>query len=150
MSHFAFLAKLGSVNSKPVHLFMLAMKSPSRKSFEKAIDACIESNMIHLEAMAKERYSVFLNGEKDTALANDYITSSFWLYQDWGAYSKALQLKQQNSFLAHSTRKKAESLALSTVTAQSNKSSTKRASGIISSYTFNSTLESRERTFVKR
>ena len=127
------------------------MKNWNRKSFEKAVDACIESNMIHLEAMAKERYSAFLIGEKDEALANDYITSSFWLYTDWGAFNKALQLKQQNSFLAHSTRKKAESLTLSTVTAKSNKSSTKsRASEIISSYTFNSTLESRERTFVKR
>jgi len=74
------------------------MKSPSRKAFSKAIEAC--SEMIHLEAMSKERYASFLlNQEKDTELANEYITSSYWLYQDWGAHAKALQLSQQNDFL---------------------------------------------------
>ena len=78
---------------------MLAMKGPSREAFKKAIDACAEANMIHLEAMAKERYASFLSNEKDMALANDYITSSYWLYQDWGAHAKALQLSQQYDFL---------------------------------------------------
>ena len=75
------------------------MKSPSKKSFTKAIDACSEAGMVHLEAMSKERYAAFLNQEKDTELANEYITSSYWLYQDWGAHAKALQLSQQNDFL---------------------------------------------------
>ena len=75
------------------------MKASSRKSFEKAIKSCAEASMIHLEAMAKERYVAFLNTEGDTALANDFITSSYWLYQDWGAHAKALQLLQQYDFL---------------------------------------------------
>ena len=76
------------------------MKSPSKKSYTKTIEACSEASMVHLEAMAKERYASFLlNQEKDTELANEYLTSSYWLYQDWGAYAKALQLSQQNDFL---------------------------------------------------
>ena len=78
---------------------MLAMKGPSRKAFSKAIEASEQAGMVHLEAMSKERYAAFLNQEKDTELANEYLTSSYWLYQDWGAYAKALQLSQQNDFL---------------------------------------------------
>jgi len=100
LAHFEKLAKLGSANAKPVHLFMLAMKGPSRKSYTKAVEACSEAGMVHLEAISKERYASFLlNQEKDTELANEYITSSYWLYQDWGAHAKALQLSQQNDFL---------------------------------------------------
>lgn len=99
LSYFSNLTKLGSVNARPVYLLMLAMKSPSREGFKQAIDACAEASMVHLEAMAKERYAVFLNGESDAELANDYITSSFWLYQDYGAYAKALQLKERHDFL---------------------------------------------------
>ena len=78
---------------------MLAMKVQSREAFQKAIDACAEASIIHLEAMAKEHYSILLNMENDATLAKDYITSSYWLYQDWGAHAKALQLSNQYEFL---------------------------------------------------
>ena len=48
---------------------MLAMKRPSKASFAKAVDACAEARMINLEAMAKERFALFLTKENDVALA---------------------------------------------------------------------------------
>ena len=78
---------------------MLAMKAPKRKTFTKAINACAEARMINLEAIAKERFAMLLMKENEVALANDYLTSSYWLYRDWGAHAKALQLLQTYDFL---------------------------------------------------
>ena len=78
---------------------MCAMRLPSREAFKKAIEATAEANMIHLKAMAKERFALLLYGEKEEALANDCITSSYWLYREWGAHGKALKLSQQYDFL---------------------------------------------------
>ena len=99
LSYFGDLAKHGSVDAKAVYLFMLALKSPSREAFTKAIDACSEASVTHLEAMARERYAILLDQESQTELANEYITSCYWLYQDWGAHAKALQLSRQYPFL---------------------------------------------------
>ena len=99
LAYFARLTKLGSVNAKPVYKFMLAMKSPSSEAFKKAIDACAEAGVIHLEAMAQERYAVYLNAENNGELVNEYITSAYLLYQDWGAHAKALQMSQQYPYL---------------------------------------------------
>ncbi len=99
MDYFALLSKLGSVNAKPVHAFMLAVRVPSREAFKKAIEATAEANMIHLEAMAKEHFALLMYGEKEEALANDYIISSYWLYREWGAHAKALTLSQQYEFI---------------------------------------------------
>ena len=55
--------------------------------------------MIHLQAMSTERYAMFLYEQNDEALAKEFITSSYWLYQDWGADAKALQLTQLYDFL---------------------------------------------------
>jgi len=141
LRYFAHLTKHGSVNAKPVYLFMLAMQVSRREVFEKAIDACNEASMVHLEAMAKERYAALLKRENDTPLSNDYITSSYWLYQDWGAHGKALQLSQQYDFLQHSTRKNAKSVTSSTAVS---KKSAKRNSLIIPTYSFNTTFKSRK------
>ena len=78
---------------------MCAMRVPSREAFKKAIEATAEANMIHLEAAAKERFALLLYSEKEEAHANDYITSSYWLYREWGAHAKALKLSQQYEFL---------------------------------------------------
>jgi len=78
---------------------MLALKSPSRKTFKKAIAACIESHFIHLQAVAIERYAAFLNAANDDELANDCLVSAYWLYQDWGAHAKAFELLEENSYL---------------------------------------------------
>ena len=78
---------------------MLAMKDFSRKSIFKAIEACAEARMINLEAMAKERFAILLRKENEIEHSNEYLTSSYWLYQDWGAHAKALQLSQKYEFL---------------------------------------------------
>jgi len=113
-SYFAHLAKHGSINARPVHLFMMAMKNPSRKAFNKTIAACAEAKFMHLEAMAMERYAAFLNTQHDAILANDYITSAYWLYYDWGAHAKTLELSNRYGFLKHSKRKTLKNSTLST------------------------------------
>ena len=87
------------MNAQPVHLFLKAMKSPSRDAFSKAIEACAEGNFVNLEAMVNERYAAFLREEKDEAACNDCITNAYFLYQDWGAHAKALQLSEEHEFL---------------------------------------------------
>mmetsp|Transcript_12289 Transcript_12289/g.21305 ORF Transcript_12289/g.21305 Transcript_12289/m.21305 type:complete len:120 (-) Transcript_12289:126-485(-) len=116
------------------------MKGPSRQAFEKAIDASGEANMIHLEAMAKERYAIFLGREKYDALAKQYVTSSYWLYQDWGAHAKALQLSQQYEFLKHSKRCNAQSSTQSSATITDDPSRQRKTV-----YLFNTTLRNRKR-----
>ena len=113
MNYFANLAKLGSLNAKPVHLFLLALKSPSSKSFMKAIDACAEASLTQLEAIARERYAVFLTKENEVELAHEQITASYWKYQDWGAYGKAVRMVQQYAFLKTSTRKQTNTVTSS-------------------------------------
>jgi len=98
-TYFAHLAKHGSLSARPVHLFMLAIKTPSREAFQKAIDACGESNMLHLQAMANENYSEFLNDKGDLARANDFMALAYWQYRDWGADAKALKLLKEHEFL---------------------------------------------------
>lgn len=79
------------------------MKCPSIEAFEKAINACADTRMLHLEIMARERYAVFLYEQKNEQLAGDYMISAYWMYQDWGAHAKALQLLRQYEFLKVST-----------------------------------------------
>ena len=137
LSYFEHLTKQGSVNAKPVYLFMRAIKSPSSKSFLKAIDTCTEANMIQLEAMARERYATFLIKEsEDIGLAIEHMTYSYWLYQDWGAYAKALQMSQQYDILKQSS-KPAEDSTIST------------SSSAIPLYTTNTTLDTRQRKFIR-
>lgn len=99
LGYFAHLSKHGSINARPVYLFMLALTAPSRPAFEKAIDACKEAKFINLQAIALERYTVYLRTQSDTQLANDCITTAYWLYQDWGAHAKTLELQQTHDFL---------------------------------------------------
>lgn len=99
LDYFARCSKLGSFNAKPVHALMLAMKRPSRRSFTKAIVACDVADMVHLKAMAEERFANFLMKENDASLATEYMTSAFWHYQDWGADAKSLDLLNKYDFL---------------------------------------------------
>ena len=154
LSYFAKLAKQGSANAKPVHLFMLALKNPSKKSFAKTIESCAEAQTIHLEAMAKERYATYLLEEKDVEHANEYLESSYWLYQDWGAYSKALQLSEQHEFLKKSKRRGAGSSrggsnSGATATTSRLSSSSKKSNNLVPQYTFNTTLKSKKISFRK-
>jgi hypothetical protein len=106
MGHFKFLSKNGSVNARPVYLFLKSMKSPSRDAFSKAIEACAEGKFVNLGAMVNERYAAFLREENDEAASNDCLTEAYFLYQDWGAHAKALQLSKDHSFLKKVTRMK--------------------------------------------
>uniref|UniRef100_A0A7S2LW75 Orc1-like AAA ATPase domain-containing protein n=1 Tax=Skeletonema marinoi TaxID=267567 RepID=A0A7S2LW75_9STRA len=147
MSHFKFLSKNGSVNARPVYLFLKSMKSPSRDAFSKAIEACAEGKFVNLEAMVNERYAAFLREENDEAASNDCITEAYFLYQDWGAHAKALQLSKDHSFLKKLKRKKERSVfssshktANSTVSTGSDDATSKKKM----TFSFNSTLKQRK------
>ena len=99
LRYFKKLKEQGSVNAKPVYLFMKALKRSNRQAFSSAIDACAEATFIHLEAMAREQFALFLYKENDTKAGNDYLTSAFWLYRDWRADFKALRMSEEYEFL---------------------------------------------------
>ena len=79
----------------------------------KAIDACAEVSLTQLEAIARVRYAVFLTKENEVELAHEQITASYWKYQDWGAYGKAVRMVQQYAFLKTSTRKQTNTVTSS-------------------------------------
>ena len=90
------------MNARPVHLFLLALKSPSRRAFEVAIDACADEKCVHLEAMARERFAIYLEGDcegRDPAHAKTQLEHSYWLYQDWSAHAKAAEMSGRHSWL---------------------------------------------------
>jgi len=147
LDYFQNLTKAGSLNAKPVYLFMLAMKKPSKSAFEAAIDAATEASTIHLEAMAKEQYGLFLQQQNEDKLANDCLASSYFCYYDWGAHAKALRMTQDYPFLLKASRMNAKSLFSAssniTETSKSTSTSTRRISFVHNS-TFGSTREIRE------
>ncbi len=149
LDYFQKMTKAGSPNAKPVYLFMLAMKKPSKSAFEAAIDAATEATTIHLEAMVKEQYGLFLQQKNEDKLANDCIASSYFCYYDWGAHAKALRMTQDYPFLVQASRMKAKSLfstsSNNTETSKSTSASTKRISFVHNS-TFGSTGEIREKS----
>ncbi len=138
LGHFKLLSKSGSVNARPVYLFLKAMKSPSRDTFCKAIEACAEGNFVNLEAMVNERYAAFLKEEKDEAAFNECIANAYFLYQDWGAHAKALQLSEEHEFLKKAKRKKAF-ISLSNASLDA----TAQGQGVRMSFSFNSSLKQR-------
>jgi len=156
MGHFKFLSKNGSVNARPVYLFLKSMKSPSRDAFSKAIEACAEGKFVNLEAMVNERYAAFLREEKDEAASNDCLTEAYFLYQDWGAHAKALQLSKDHPFLKKLRRKTTRSFAhtagsnnntatASVMSAGSDDPASKKKM----TFSFNSTLKQRKLVSVK-
>ena len=96
LAHFRDLTKLGSVNAKPVYLFMLALKSPSIQSFERAINSCEEAQCHHLVAMSKEHYGLYLCEGRNIVVGQDYLVSAYWSYCEWGAHAKSHALQVQH------------------------------------------------------
>lgn len=105
LSYFKRLAKLFSFNARPIYSLLKAMKYQTKQAFEKAIERCMESEVTHLKAIASERYGVFLLDHDDATLAEDYITSAYWFYCDWGAHAKAAKMKHDYLFLRSITRR---------------------------------------------
>jgi len=106
LKYFRRMMKLGSTNAPPAYFFIAALKKPTKKAFTTAIDSCQEASMPHLEAMARERYAMFLLTRNELELANSHITSAYWLYFDWGAHGKSLSLAQEYPFLKTAKRTK--------------------------------------------
>ncbi len=135
--------KSGSVYARPVYLFLKSMKSPSGDAFRKAIEACAKGNFVNLEAMVNERYAAFLREEKNEAASNECIANAYFLYQDWGAHAKALQLSKDHDFLKKAKRKNAVSSPVSNTTSCD-------APGKRYSFSFNSTLKKKELILVEK
>ena len=109
LKYFRRMKKLGSTNAPPAYFFIAALKRPTKKAFIAAIDSCTEASMPHLEAMARERYAMFLLTRNELELANSHITSAYWLYYDWGAHGKSFSLERKYPFLKAAKRTKAGS-----------------------------------------
>mmetsp|Transcript_8321 Transcript_8321/g.19077 ORF Transcript_8321/g.19077 Transcript_8321/m.19077 type:complete len:1103 (+) Transcript_8321:335-3643(+) len=112
LDYFVRLAKLGSVDSLPVKLFVLALKKPKKTAFEQAIDACNEAKLLQLEALAKERYAVFLR-DNGCSKSNAFMEVAYWSYLEWGAMAKVKKMRRAHPFLAKSNKAKANSITLS-------------------------------------
>ena len=104
LAHFKDLTKLGSVNAKPVYHFMRALKNPSTQSFESAISSCAEAQCSHLEAMSKEHYGLYLCQDRNIAVGQDYLVSSYWSYCDWGAHAKSCAMQDQYPYIKTASR----------------------------------------------
>jgi len=99
LKYFRKLTKLGSSSATPIYRLIKAVSSPSKSSYDEAISMCHEGRLMHFEAMAYERCGMFLQQEKHTDVSNEYIATSYWLYTDWGATSKANSMMKTYSFL---------------------------------------------------
>ena len=106
LKYFRRMKKLGSTNAPPAYYLIAASKKPTKKAFTSAIDSCREASMPHLEAIAKERYAMFLLTQNESNLAHGFITSAYWLYFDWGAHGKLVSLAQEYPFLKNAKRAK--------------------------------------------
>jgi len=105
LAYFKKLAKLYSVNAVPIYALMKAMKHRTRQSFEKAVKACMETNVTHIQAIATEHFGEFLIDENDRELGEEYLTMAYWFYYDWGAHGKTVSMKNRHRFLLGISRR---------------------------------------------
>jgi len=100
IKHFQKPVRIGLMNAMPVYLCLFAEKNPSKKNYDKAIDACTSAGMLHLKAMMNEHCALLqLKRKKGKEVGESYLTEAFFAYKDWGAVSKTRQLEQQYDFL---------------------------------------------------
>jgi len=90
---------LGSMNGMPFYLCLLAEKSPSKRSYDKAIDACTSAGMLHLKAMMNEHCAFLQLGKQKIKMGESYMVEAYLAYKDWGAASKIRQLEGKYEFL---------------------------------------------------
>ena len=92
---------MGNVNSHSVLTMMLAEETPSKELYDKAIRDCGRSGLVHFQAYMYERCGLHLmNVEKDEGSGEWYLTQASHLYQDWGAWGKVDQMRNDYEFLA--------------------------------------------------
>jgi predicted ATPase len=107
------------------HHSLLCLKAVARNRrglYDDAIAACAESRMIHLQALMNEFCGLHLlekynnnhqqpsntGGDCSSLLvevAEGYLGTALWLYQDWGAVAKVEAMKNKYNFLNGVTRR---------------------------------------------
>ncbi len=105
LAYFKKLAKLYSVNAIPIYALMKAMKYRTRQSFEKAVKACMATNVTHIQAIATEHFGEFLLEENEREQGEEYLTLAYWFYYDWGAHGKTASMKNRHRFLLGISRR---------------------------------------------
>lgn len=143
LSYFRRMMKLGSINAPPAYFFIMALKKPSKKSFTAAVESCIEASMPHLEAMARERFAMFLQTQNETELANSHISCAYFLYYDYGAHGKALALTKEYPFLEKTARTKARSITSSRADTAKHTTASTTASALDASVKINGIIRKR-------
>lgn len=93
LQEFKKLNNIGSRNARPVYMCLRAIQKHTVGSYQKAIDACRDSKMLHLAAMMNERCGEMLLDERGLNLGMEYLAAALWLYSDWGAEGKVHQMK---------------------------------------------------------
>jgi len=97
---FKELVGIGSANAVTAQSCLLAEKNPSKKNYDKAIEACTRAEMLHLKALMNERCSLLLSKKKKKKdVVQKYLIEAFYAYKDWGAISKTRELKAKYEFL---------------------------------------------------
>lgn len=92
---------MGSVNAHPILQMLQAEEKPSKERYDKAIKSCGRSGLMQHQAYMYERAGIYLlNTAKDEGGGEFYLTQASLLYNDWGAFGKVEQMKDQYTFLA--------------------------------------------------
>ena len=103
MSFYSKLAKVGSPNAQPVFACLNALKKRTVVAFEEAIQACMDSGLVHLMALMNEWCGLMLLENKVEQQVEEehieYLSCAIWCYHDWGATAKVKQMQDHHSFL---------------------------------------------------
>lgn len=99
------LSKEGSANAPPLLACLTAVEKHRLAAYDEAIAVCSSANLTHLEAMMNERcgHLQLSKGKKESA--QEYLGNAMWLFNDWGAFAKVTQLREQFPFLSDYPRK---------------------------------------------
>ena len=136
LKYFEEFSRFGSPNAQPVHACLKALNKPSVSAFDEAIDACANAGLLNLTAIMNERCGIMLfqnpglnpttNGEKTRSakssiraaeqattsssqtgpLHETYLKCALWLYHDWGAKGKVVDMQSRFEFLQNVMKEK--------------------------------------------
>jgi hypothetical protein len=93
LEYFKEAMEKGSLNAYPMYAFLLAVKTPSKETFDEAIKVCARSNLVNFQALSNECALLYYLDHKQEALAYSHLMEAIRLYEAWGANGKVQQLR---------------------------------------------------------
>ncbi|KAL7567811.1 hypothetical protein ACA910_000562 [Epithemia clementina (nom. ined.)] len=112
---FQKLSRFGSPNAQPVYACMKALSKFNQAAFDEAIHVCGNPGLLNLSALMNERCGLMLLeeyncGKRSEPIHETYLKHAVWLYHDWGATGKVMQMQNRFNFLVDAMKEKAPSL----------------------------------------